>query len=229
MLREEAIKKVINIMENKNPYGDYHKQNFNTYKSYGEMAPINKDIINNMPSSKVILSEKVYDALVAVSDITNATNEEFPFFLYGKEIDNDIYFDEFISASGDRKNGSASFNQTMLEHLENKIKDNLNSNFVVCHGHSHPPIGNLHQNFSLGDFASYLEMNQNNSVFKNKEVELLGCLVTSTQDINFVFYDNINDNFYRFTNVYVKDKNNNYTSVSCYGLNKNQEYNDFRM
>lgn len=222
MLREEAIKKVIDIMENKNPYGDYHRQNFNTYKSYGEMAPINKDIINNMPSSKVILSEEVYDALIAVSDITNATNEEFPFFLYGKEIDNDIYFDEFISASGNRENGSTSFNQTMLEHLENKIKDNLNSNFVVCHGHSHPPIGNFHENFSLGDFASYLEMNQNNSVFKNKQVELLGCLVTSTQDINFVFYDNINDNFYRFTNILIKGKLNNYTSVSCYGLNKGQ-------
>lgn len=56
--------------------------------------------------------------------------------------------------------------------------------------------------------------------FKNRQVELTSCLVTSTGDINFVFYDNANENFYRFTNVFVKDKDNNLTPVNCYGLNQ---------
>ena len=69
-------------------------------------------------------------------------------------------------------------------------------------------------------------MNQDNPVFKNKQVELTSCLVTSTGDINFVFYDNLNDNFYRFTNVFVKDKDNNMTPVNCYGLNQSQQLNN---
>ena len=88
---------------------------------------------------------------------------------------------------------------------------------------SHPSISEFHQNFSLGDFASYIEMNQNNSVFRNKQVELTSCLVTSTGDINFLFYDNISENFYRFTNVYVRD-NNTLKPVNCYNLNQADGY-----
>ena len=62
------------------------------------------------------------------------------------------------------------------------------------------------------------------SVFKNKQVELTSCLITSTGDINFVFYDNQSNNFYRFINVFVKDKDNNLKPVNCYGLNQEQQY-----
>ena len=111
----------------------------------------------------------------------------------------------------------------MIDDLTRRIDNNLNSNFVVCHGHSHPSISKFHQNFSLGDFASYIEMNQNNSAFRNKQIELTSCLVTSTGDINFLFYDNISDNFYRFTNVYVR-KENGLRSVNCYNMNQEENY-----
>ena len=226
MTREQYSQKVKDIMIQKNPYGKYHQQNFNTYGSYGEMTPINSEIINDMPNAEIILSEQVYEMLLAVQDVTNETNQEFPFFLYGKEISNNqIEFTEFISSSNNRQNVEASFNQTMINNLQNRINGNLNNGLVVCHGHSHPPIGSFHQNFSLGDFISYMQMNQDNSVFKNKQVELTSCLVTSTGDMNFVFYDNQSDNFYRFTNVFVKDKNNNLTPVNCYGLNQSRQIN----
>lgn len=229
MTREQYKQMVKDIMINKNPYGAYHQQNFNTYNKLDEMTPINSDIINNMPNAQIVLSESVYEMLLAVQDITNETNQEFPFFLYGKETKNNkIEFNEFISANNNRQNTVTNFNQTMINDLEEKINKNLNNGFVVCHGHSHPPIGNFHQNFSLGDFTSYMQMNENNPVFKNKQVELTGCLVTSTGDINFVFYDNVKRNFYRFTNVVVKDKNNNYKPINCYGLNQaNNQNNNF--
>lgn len=110
----------------------------------------------------------------------------------------------------------------MINDLQNKINGNLNNGVVVCHGHSHPPIANFHQNFSLGNFTSFMQMNENHPVFKNGQVELTSCLVTSTGDTNFVFYDNISNNFYRFTNVFVKDKDNNMILVNCYGLNQSQ-------
>ena len=226
MNREQYSQRVKDIMIQKNPYGKYHQQNFDAYGSYGEMTPINSNIINNMPNAKIILSDQVYEMLLAIQDVTNETYQEIPFFLYGKETSNNqIEFTEFVSSSNNRQNAEASFNQTMINNLQNRIKGNLNKGLVVCHGHSHPPIGSFHQNFSLGDFISYMQMNQDNSVFKNKQVELTSCLVTSTGDINFVFYDNQSDNFYRFTNVFVKDKNNNLMPVNCYGLNQSQQVN----
>lgn len=227
MTREQYKQIVKEITIHKNPYGAYHQQNFNTYGGYDEMTPINSDIINNMPNAQIVLSESVYEMLLAVQEVTNSSNQEFSFFLYGREIrNNQIEFNEFMSANNNRQNTSASFNQSMINDLESRLKNNLNKGYVVCHGHSHPPIGDFHQNFSLGDFTSFMQMNEDNPVFKNRQVELTSCVVTSTGDINFVFYDNVNQNFYRFTNVVVKDKENNYTPVNCYGLNQAEQLNN---
>lgn len=225
MTREQYMQSVKNIMVNKNPYGMYHQQNFNTYGAYGEMTPINSDIINDMPNAQIVLSEEVYEMLLAVQEATNSSYQEFPFLLYGKEIgNNQIEFTEFMSSSSNRQSAEAQFNDTMVNNLQNRIKGNLNKGLVVCHGHSHPPIGNFHQNFSLGDFTSFMQMNEDNPVFKNRQVELTSCLVTSTGDINFVFYDNASQNFFRFTNVVVKDKDNYLTPVNCYGLNQSEQF-----
>ena len=105
MTREQYKQSVKDIMINKNPYGSYHQQNFNTYGGYDEMTPINSDIINNMPNAQIVLSESVYEMLLAVQDITLSTNQEFPFFLYGKEIgNNQIEFNEFMSANNNIQN-----------------------------------------------------------------------------------------------------------------------------
>ena len=117
-----------------------------------------------MPSEKIILSWDVYQYLLAISEVTNETLQEFPFFLYGKETSsNQIEFNELITSSKDRQNISASFNQIMIESLQKKIAENIQNGLVVCHGHSHPPIGSFHQNFSLGDFTSFMEMNGKSS------------------------------------------------------------------
>ena len=225
MTREECVQKAKDIMINKNPYGIYHKYNFDTY-NYGEMTPINSETINNMPNATIILSDKVYGSLQAIQDVTNKEDKEVPFFLYWREtVNNTIEFDDFFTNSNrdNRQSTEVVFNQIMIDDLTRRIDNNLNSNFVVCHGHSHPSISKFHQNFSLGDFASYIEMNQNNSAFRNKQIELTSCLVTSTGDINFLFYDNISDNFYRFTNVYIR-KENGLRPVNCYNMNQEENY-----
>lgn len=224
--REQYSRKVQNIMTQKNElFGLAHQKNFDKYyKVYGEMTPINSDIINNMPNAEIILDEEVYGFLLGIMDVTNKTNQEWPFLLYGKEISNNkIEFTNCFISSDKRQSTSATFDQNMVNSLQNEINKNSNNGLVVCHGHSHPPIGAFHQNFSLGDFISYMQMNQENSVFKNRKVELIGCLVTSTGDINFVFYDNKFENFYRFTNVFVKEWNGSLTPVNCYGLNQSQK------
>lgn len=78
-----------------------------------------------MPNAKIILSEQVYEMLLAVQDATNKTSQEFPFFLYGKETANSqIEFTEFISSSNNRQNTEASFNQDMINNLEKKVYGN---------------------------------------------------------------------------------------------------------
>ena len=224
MTREQYLQKVKDIMIHKNPYGAYHQQNFNTYSAYGEMTPINSDIINNMPNSKIILSEEVYGALLGIQDVTNIEKKEIPFFLYGKEVENNVIeFDSYITSSSreNRQSTATNYDENMRNDLVNKLNNNRYNGFVVCHGHSHPR-GSFSENFSLGDFTSYIQMNQDNQVFKTKQAELTACLVTSKGDINFVFYDNTSDNFYRFTNVFVKDKDNKLTPVNCYGLNQRE-------
>lgn len=91
-----------------------------------------------------------------------------------------------MSASNNRQNALASFNQSMINDLQNT--------------------------------SSFMQMNEDNPVFKNRQLECISCLVTSTGDINFVFYDNANQNFYRFTNVIVKGKDNVCKPVNCYGV-----------
>ena len=94
MTREEYLENVKNIMIYKNPYGRYHQQNFNTYASYGEMTPINSDIINDMPNGQIVLSEEVYQFLLAIKEVTNETSQEFPFLLYGISIQ--VMIDEVL-------------------------------------------------------------------------------------------------------------------------------------
>ncbi len=223
-------KKVRKIMEEKNPYGLYHHQNFENFATYGDSMPINSDIINDIPdnNAKIILSDKVYNFLLVVQDVTKEEGKEIPFYLYGEEIDNNIiFFNDYKYDSGGnnvRQETEAEFTKEMNDDLIIKLNNNLNNGFVVCHGHSHPKIGNFHQNFSLGDFVAYIQMNQENKAFKDKQVDLMGCLVTCTGDINFVFYDNFVDNFYRFTNVYVARENGGLNKINCYGL-KQAEHN----
>ena len=56
--------------------------------------------------------------LLAVQDVTLSTNQEFPFFLYGKEIgNNQIEFNEFMSASNNKQNAEVNFNQAVIDNL----------------------------------------------------------------------------------------------------------------
>ena len=219
MTRQEYKNQVIKVMIDNPAYGKYHMQNFNTFGGLGESCPINSAIINDMPRGEVILSEQVYEMLMDVVDVSNTDVVEVPFFLFGTEISgNVIEFNEFMSSSRDRQSSAASFNDEMVNYLEQRLNGGFHNGLVACHGHTHPPVGTFYQNFSLGDLTTYMQMNEENEVFKNRKVELVGCLVTSTWDVNFVFYDNRKQDFYRFTNVFVKDMHGNLKPVNAYGL-----------
>ena len=109
---------------------------------------------------------------------------------------------------------------TIMSYLNLRIKEGYNDGLVVCQGHSHPPLGKFHQNFTLGDFTTYLQINEDNEAFYNRSTRFLGCMLTCTGDVDFVTYDIRKQDFYRYTHVYVKDINGNLKPVNAYGLNQ---------
>jgi len=224
MNRKYYAEKIKHILCNDSSYGSFHKFNFDNY-DFGEMTPINYGIIKSIPNGKIILSEDVLISLMAVCDVTSETNEEFPFFLFGNDVGNNtIFFVDFYSYSDNRESSSVSFNDDMLLFAEKKIREYKNidgKKLVVCKGHSHPSIGSFYDNFSLGDFVSFMKMNLENDVFRSRDVELVSCLVNQEYDIKFLFYDNYYDDFYRFANVVIKDKNGNEKPIDFY-LNSNK-------
>lgn len=215
-IKTEYAEKAKEILTTKGPYQEFHKQNFQN-NNFGQMTPINNDILATMPKASIILSEDVYQTLLAVQELTLVDGKEVPFWLYGKEVgDNKIVFDQFFSQSNDRSNSAVSFGNQMINDLTTKVNNNQSDNLVVCRGHSHPQIGEHCENFSLGDLAGDIQFNKDNEVFRSKRVESTSCVIAPSGDINFLYYDNINENFYRFTNVHVQNKDNSYTKINCY-------------
>ena len=54
------------------------------------------------------------------------------------------------------------FNDEMVNYLEQRLNGGFHNGLVACHGHTHPPVGTFHQNFSLGDLTTYMQMNEEN-------------------------------------------------------------------
>lgn len=214
---EKYLDKVKKIMIEKNPYGKYHETNFNNF-NFGTQTPINGEIINDMPNGKIFITEEVYENLMAVLQATNDTNKEYPFFLHGKEIDNTVEFTGFYSRSSNNSNMEAAFNEDMIKHAEKQLEKNKNNGFVLCNGHTHPALTDYFENPSWWDLAAITYMKEDNEVFKKHEAEVLGCILTATGDLNFIFYDDKQENFYRFTNVYLKKQDNNIKRLNCYGI-----------
>ena len=213
----QNIAKATNILTTKGPYKNYHAQNFQRY-NYGQMTPINNALLNNMPNGVIILSTAVYEKLTDIQYVTTESRKEVPFFLYGKETgNNQIVFDELQLQAVSEQETSVSYGEGMIRYLDKKIKENPSGEVIVGKGHSHPPIGEFFENFSIGDLAGDIQFTEGNKVFSSGMAETVSCVVTPSGDINFVYYDRNAQNFYRFTNVYVKNLDNTYTIVPCYG------------
>ena len=157
--------------------------------------------------------------LEAIGSVAKDSKEEVPFYLFGIEsFDGTIEFDEFVSIKGNSDDTSVVLDENMLSYLENRVIDEFNDGLVVCFGRSHAPVGKFYQNFYLGEFASYIQINEENDLFKNRKSTFLGCVVLDSGDVNFVVYDSRKNDFFRYTHAYIKDEVGTLTPVNTYGL-----------
>jgi len=200
-ITKEDLQKVREILATKGLCKDYHKQNFENLNN-SEMTPVNNESLNIIHNGVIILNEEVYQNLSIIHELAHSSDKEIPFFLFGKEIaNNQILFNRFF----EQTNNQSDYETYYQSH---------NNNLVICKGYSRPSIGSYYENFSLVDLASIIQLNE---VYKNKKIELLSCVITPSKDINFLYYDNKSQNFYRFNKVLVKNKNNMYMRINCYG------------
>lgn len=88
---------------------------------------------------------------------------------------------------------------------------------IVCNGHTHPKdLSTYAEDFSLYDMAGYMQMKEENKVFKEVAIDLCGGIM-SDLNFNFVFYDDRMQNFYKFNDVVLELKTGEQIPLSCYG------------
>ena len=188
-----------------------------------EMNSIRNDKLPVMERGNcVVLSEKVYQMLVAIQQDTYNKKLEYPFFLFGKREDSGriLYFDDYVIDTTGVESKSASFDKTdkLLNRLNNFVANSpRDGTCVIAHGHSHPPITNQYLNFSLGDMTSYMQWREENALFKSKE--FFGCAVLLTGgNYNFLFFDGYD--WYRYNDVFVQHKARDIEKLPCYGADR---------
>ena len=214
MSREEYLSKIKQIITTKNSAGNIHQNNFRNY-DYGEMTPINANIITRIRNLDIILNEEMYSYLLELQKLTNETNQEFKFILHGKKRNyNQIEFTEFILYNN--QINFISLYKEIIIHLFNKIKKGEKSKLFVCLGHTNSSIRDFEESFTLGDFADYMMLYQNNPFFKKYQIEVTGCLLTNSNNINFMLYESINNNFQKFINVFVEDAKGRLKNINSF-------------
>ena len=136
---------------------------------------------------------------------TQVDEKEIGFLLYGKEfLPNQVYLSKIVLSDAPLKSITAEFGKEITEELHQIIDENLDQRLVVVHGHSHPKISSKYSCFSLGDLSSYVELTESVIDFKEKNVQLVGCLVLPEGTINFIYYNPEDDKFYKFDIIEVE-------------------------
>lgn len=214
MNRNEARSKTIDILlGDKNPNADFYANLFEKY-NYGdsEMTPISPAKMGNVSiNNNVVITEEAYKELVKIRFITQQTNQEVAFFIFGEEKPNGtVWLDSVISTYQPSARTNASFdgiNKTLIEYvkgIENGDFNNGNKQ-IICHGHTHgtSPVSD---NFSFGDLISYVEFNNAHPLFKSRQVETIAMLMPPSGDFNFLLYENNlqYEGFYTFPTVYLR-------------------------
>jgi len=151
-----------------------------------------------LENSRIVLSDNVKETLNNIMLTTITDKKEIGFICYGMEyLDNQVILDEIIISDSLLKSESTEFGPVITEQLKRRINSNVDDRTVVCFGHSHPDISDEYEYFSITDLSSLMELTLKKEEFKNKDMQLIGCLVS--KDIKFVYYNPDDDKFYKMS------------------------------
>lgn len=214
MYRAEAQNKVVDLLlGDDNPNADFYASLFENY-NYGdaEMTPISPLEMGKVNEKhNVVITEEAYQELIRIRNVTNQTNLEVAYLIFGEEKQNGtVWLDTVVSTYKPNSGTSTNFKElkVVLNNYINKIEagefNNANKQ-IICHGHTHG-MSPVSDNFSFGDLISYVQFANSHDLFKNREIETMGMLMPPCGDFNFIMYEN-NPNyegFYTFPTVYLR-------------------------
>lgn len=167
--------------------------------------PIEGVEFDSLKTSRIVFSKEVWSMIQNIALTTQVDEKEIGFLLYGKEfLPNQVYLSKIVLSEAPLKSITAEFGKVITEELHQIIDENLDQRLVVVHGHSHPKISNKYSCFSLGDLSSYVELTESVLDFKEKNVQLVGCLVLPEGTIDFIYYNPEDEKFYKFDIIEVE-------------------------
>lgn len=181
--------------------------------NFGAMTPIPNRFLKTLPDNEVVIPEDIFKQLVDIADKTNQTGCEHTFFLCcpNENVEgNKCAISTFFAHNSNINRRVAEFDDTMTKFivgLADKVRNGkLKEGAVVFIGHTHPAEDKWYDNFSFGDLDGYSQGIQGNDIYENRKIETGGCMLTADGKIRMVFYDPNARDFYKFTNIRVKTK-----------------------
>ena len=193
-----------------NEYLDRARQSL--FDFYQVNYPVDKNIavkdicFDHLKNSRIIFKREIWESIQNISLTTQVDEKEIGFLLYGKEfLPNQVYFHQIVLSDAPLKSIETEFGKEITEDLKVRIEENLDERTVVAHGHSHPKISVDYGFFSLGDFSSYVELTMKVLDFRNKNMQLVGCLVTPDLPVLFIYFNPADGKFYDFSSIEVEE------------------------
>ena len=243
MKREEAKNIAIKCLLENNSNRDFYANSFEKFLNQGynpENIPIPPLYIDNIRENNnlVFIEENVYNELLKIRKITERTNNEIPYFIIGFEQKNgSVVFKNIIADIEQNSIQETDYDRIttyFAEYLRqlNNTDIEKNGKLIICKGHTHG-IGSVSDNFSFGDLISYVSFKfqirdfiktYNHKGVNPNDIDTVGMLMNPCSDFNIVYYD---DNpyqmgFYKFTNIFLKTKDNK--AILLPSLSENGNY-----
>ena len=172
-----------------------------------------------LPDSRIILSEECYRRLSGAINLcaySGSEELEYGTFLYGKELEPNVFYFDIPSENEDYipsrrefnpsvgKDGNLSeMNKELIQKIENSKYD------CVAHIHTHPYIGGTCRYFSNQDLSVIKQLQLQFQPSNGNKKHFFGGLLTvgpenisDTDEISFVYYSEENG-WYKITNIRV--------------------------
>ena len=170
-------------------------KHYNILLENDRSVPVENISLDHLKNSRVVFKQEVWAVLQNIALTTQVDKKEIG------------YFNKIILSNAPLKSIQTEFDQEITEHLKQSIDENLDERTVVAHGHSHPKISEKYEFFSVGDLACLYELTENVHDFKDKTMQLVGCLVTPDRPIQLMYYNPADCKFYDMERIEIEDEN----------------------
>ena len=216
-VKQEYINRTYSALINKQADSMAQRRRFASM-NYGLNTPIDAKRLDNMPRGKVVLSQAVFEELLRVNDESEKARAEFSYLLTGTTEGQTVRFDSVVSCENQGNTAEANFSPLLpnLNAYVRGVQQLGETQAVVCNGHTHPKnMSPYAEDFSLADMAGFMQMKEDNRVFKDGTIDLCGGIM-SDLNFNFCFYDDKMQSFYKFNDVVLELETGEQIPLSCY-------------